>query len=90
MLVRQVFQWYADGVVVTAITARLNARGGQRHSYHAVRNWLANPRYVVAERETIHRKLERLVGAIEDGSATPALLEPRGSANWNWLTSTQN
>jgi site-specific DNA recombinase len=45
-IVRQVFAWYAGGVGVTTITARLNATDGVRRSYNAVRNWLANPRYV--------------------------------------------
>jgi site-specific DNA recombinase len=45
-IVQQVFQWYAAGLGVTAITTRLNAVGRQRHSYNAVRNWLGNPRYV--------------------------------------------
>ena len=35
-----------DGVGVTTIVARLNADGPRRYSYHAVRTWLENPRYI--------------------------------------------
>jgi site-specific DNA recombinase len=44
-IVRKVFAWYAEGVGVTTITARLR-QSGTRHGYNAVRNWLQNPRYV--------------------------------------------
>ena len=52
--------------LTTALSARLNAPIDERPRLHALR---------VTERETIHRKLQHLVCAIEDGSATPALLD---------------
>jgi DNA invertase Pin-like site-specific DNA recombinase len=45
-VVRQVFTWYAEGVGVTSITARLNAAGKRRFSYTAVRNILWNQKYI--------------------------------------------
>ena len=37
-IVRQVFRWYADGIGVTTIVARLNGVESRRYSYTAVRN----------------------------------------------------
>ena len=45
-VIRQAFGWYADGVGVSSITARLNAAGSRRYSYNAVKGWLTNQKYM--------------------------------------------
>jgi site-specific DNA recombinase len=45
-IVRQAFAWYAEGIGVGTIVARLSAAATRQYSYGAVRNWLHNSRYI--------------------------------------------